>query len=424
MNIDKQIYERERIKLLYKKNHITLGLAFFASVIFFIMFKSRLDLVGLIIIFVPYNFFTFLRSIACKKFWDRDDENKIKDYFKWEKLFVMLTLASGLSFALMTFWCFAKGDYLGQLFCIAMTLGYSAGANNAYGASLPTIMSYSVPTLMTLIFCLIINGGEKVHTILSVMTLLFLLNNIRSAKSITDLIRSEVEYRFKSIHSSKLGALAEMAAGMAHEINNPLTVINGQISAFAKVIGAEDEENRKRLDKILVNIKKITTIINGLKNYSKDISEESFENISVDELLRRAISACKPRINSSNIKIEIEDFPKDIKINGRSFELNQAIVNLVNNAIDAAENTVEKWIKVYHKLKGRQIIVYIEDSGNGIPAHIYENMTSPFFTTKEVGKGTGLGLSTAIGIIESHGGELRYLPDKKNTVFTFSLPIV
>lgn len=205
----------------------------------------------------------------------------------------------------------------------------------------------------------------------------------------------------KSLRKGK-GSISESHVGI--DSNGEMWIYNMLIPQYEFGNINNHQENRTR--KLLLHTKEIVKLSHAMKAGSMTI---------VPTIIY---------FKNSLVKIEIEDFPKDIKINGRSFELNQAIVNLVNNAIDAAENTVEKWIKVYHKLKGRQIIVYIEDSGNGIPAHIYENMTSPFFTTKEVGKGTGLGLSTAIGIIESHGGELRYLPDKKNTVFTFSLPIV
>lgn len=427
-SIQLKSFDRERVRLLMKNNNSTLALAFFASLIFHFMFYEHVTPFKLFLIYVPYNFFTLLRFILTKRFHKLDEQKVVLNYKKWEQQFMLLTLCSGLSFAVLNYYFFLEDNATAQLFCIAMSLGYSSGALNTYSSSMKTVVSFTAPTLLGIGFSLVAGGGERVHLILTLMVTLFFLNSLRATKKVYELISNELEFRLKSIQNSKLAALAEMSAGMSHEINNPLMIIQGQAlriqSNLKKDILLKNEELVKSADKMLFHIDRIAGIVSDLRKYSKNLSHQENMVISLDELIEKSISIVRPRAISLGVNIIKALEPKKIHIEGRPFDLSQALVNILNNAIDAADKEPEKWVKIESQEKHNTLSLHIIDSGPGIPENIADQMATPFFTTKDVGKGTGLGLSTSIGIIEAHKGQLKYLAEKSHTTFEISLPTV
>ncbi len=231
--------------------------------------------------------------------------------------------------------------------------------------------------------------------------------------------------RMAMVNSSRLASLGEMSAGIAHEINNPLAVIDGTTRLIARQIAANVEIDMKKLDTHLAKISKmvvrITKIVNGLRAFSRDGSQELVTQFPIDKFFNDISDLC--HANLVHKKVDMRFFVEDpsVVISGREVQLSQVLINMINNSADAVEHLDEKWINVDCVVEEEHVLITITDSGKGIPNEIQTKMLQPFFTTKELGKGTGLGLSISLGIIESHGDSLTYCQNNQNTRFEIRL---
>lgn len=226
----------------------------------------------------------------------------------------------------------------------------------------------------------------------------------------------------KNVTASRLAAVGEVASGIAHEINNPLTVINGQVLKIKRQIKDQDRKDIEApLDKITLMSERIVKIINGLKLISRDGGSDPMSEFSLFSMIDEIKLLTEMKIKVHAIDLEIS-MPSSLEnVCGREVQISQVLVNLINNAVDAISLNQEKWIKVEVIDLESFIQVRVTDSGNGIPKELQEKIMNPFFTTKEVGKGTGLGLSISKGIIKDHGGEFFYNDAHPNTQFVFTL---
>ena len=118
----------------------------------------------------------------------------------------------------------------------------------------------------------------------------------------------------------------------------------------------------------------------------------------------------------------IETIPDEVKVKCRPVQISQVIINLIGNACDAIESLPDKWIKIGIRNASGPIVLFVMDSGRGIPESIAKKIFQPFFTTKDVGKGTGLGLSISKGIMDAHGGSISVDFECENTCFLLSFP--
>lgn len=242
-----------------------------------------------------------------------------------------------------------------------------------------------------------------------------------------------MEKEFKDVQallvsSSKLAAIGEMAGGVAHEVNNPLTIISGKLKVIQKRKKSNkltDENLYKLIDDALSNVERISKIVKGLRNLSRHDSIDVDENIVLRDIFLDVLSVCQEKFKCHNVKVDLnltrEEF--DIIINGDRIQLSQVIINLFNNSFDAIMDLEDKWIKVDVKYDKYLCEIKFIDSGTGISKEDQENIFNPFYTTKEIGKGTGLGLSISKKIILNHRGDI-VLDDKSpNTCFLVSLPM-
>lgn len=226
--------------------------------------------------------------------------------------------------------------------------------------------------------------------------------------------------------SSKLSSLGEMAGGVAHEINNPLAVISqlsAQVIELVDEVPIDQSTIKMMLNKIDSTTQRIAQIVKGLRTFSRDAKNDSYENVTIAQLLEDTFSFCKERMRTHGIKLIVDDFPKEVSIEARVTELSQVVLNLLNNSCDALEKVEEKWIRVSVSKTQHTVSLSIIDSGTGIDESVRSKIFNPFFTTKELGKGTGLGLSISIGIIQSHGGTLTLDQNQRNTAFIITLPV-
>lgn len=229
--------------------------------------------------------------------------------------------------------------------------------------------------------------------------------------------------RAKMVQSSKLATLGEMAGGIAHEINNPLTIINGKAKQIKRLIDSRDvdfERVRTELIKIESTTERIAKIIRGLRSFSRNADADPMEKTKLKQILDDTLELCRERFKNHSIDLEI-NCSEEILLECRPSQISQILINLLSNSSDAIENLPEKWVSLHVQDHGESILISVTDSGTGIPSSIVERMMNPFFTTKEVGKGTGLGLSISKGIAQDHHGRLKYDPSSRNTRFILEL---
>ena len=249
-------------------------------------------------------------------------------------------------------------------------------------------------------------------------------------RDISDLVKAELsleEHRVKLLSTSKLSALGEMAAGIAHEINNPLAIIRGKAQVLRRGVskGALVPEDIAQIaDQLEATVVRIAKIINGLRSFARDGEGDPFEEVPIKKIVEETLEFCRARFQNNGVDLIIGEISDEWVVYCRPVQISQVLLNLLNNAFDAVLHIPEKWVKVELARAENDICLSVTDSGTGIPDDIREKIMQPFFTTKEVGKGTGLGLSLARGIIEGHKGRFSLDMASKNTKFLVHLPLV
>ena len=225
--------------------------------------------------------------------------------------------------------------------------------------------------------------------------------------------------KLKLVHSAKLATLGQMAAGVAHEINNPLAIIS-----FSNILLKKSErENIKSevTNNIDDSVKRISKIVTGLKKFCRDTSEFNRVKVQLEKIIEDSLNLVQYRAKIESIDISISHI-ENHNFYCDELEISQIIVNLLNNAIEANLGNPDAWIKIYSKKNNPNIDLIIQDSGKGIDSKVLENLFDPFFTTKDVNMGTGLGLSISRSIAEAHNGSLKYNLEDGHTAFILGLP--
>lgn len=287
----------------------------------------------------------------------------------------------------------------------ALVIGYCLYRRDFENAGIP--QSFFVTLNSTLVIFMVIEGYSK-HKYVSGMRRQFIL-------------RQQAERN--ATVSARLVALGEMAGGIAHEINNPLTIISTNAFLLSKGLEkAGDSRSAHLAAVILETTDRIAGIIKALRNVARDASNDPFEKQSLNALLRDVLSLCEKRYIYRGVSVTVEYFEPDVELEVRGAEISQVIVNLLNNAFEAVENGPDKWIRVRGLQNPTEVEIHIEDGGRKIPEEIAHKLMQPFFTTKPVGSGTGLGLSVSKGLIEAHGGQLFLDRSAQNTRFVVRLP--
>lgn len=225
----------------------------------------------------------------------------------------------------------------------------------------------------------------------------------------------------------RLASLGQTAAEIIHEINNPLSIIQGRLSLLSiksKNGILTPEILQESIDKLVSTSNRISHIIKGVKSFSRNVEHDPLEVMSVSDVIEHSLSFCSDRIQAMGAKIIQPTIPPHLKINCRLVQISQVLINLINNALDANEGSADPWIKIVVTESMWQIRIKVVDSGNGIAPEVLEKMFQPFYTTKDKNKGTGLGLSISRHIIEAHSGEIQYVNEGGNTAFLIELPKV
>jgi signal transduction histidine kinase len=238
-------------------------------------------------------------------------------------------------------------------------------------------------------------------------------------------MRMQAEYGAMIANSARLASLGQMASGMAHEINNPLAIIQmhaHQLKRFLKDKDLNPETALKGATIIEETVFRINKIITGLRSFGRDAGNDPLLKVSLAEVVNSTLQFTSAQFSSRGIEIRKNFFP-EVQAVCRPVQISQVIFNLLNNSFDAIRDSqTEKWIKIEIYNEGNCAKLVVSDNGSGIDSLIRDKIFYPFFTTKEIGGGAGLGLSSSLGIVEANHGELSLSQDTEHTTFILSLP--
>ena len=251
-----------------------------------------------------------------------------------------------------------------------------------------------------------------------------ILKNITEFKRNQEIIKDQEQ---SIIRSGQLAALGEVAAGISHEINNPLAVIMGNLGILKSELSNSTDFVKARIDTIDRMSQRISGIVKGMKNLSRQSHTDDWQEVQLIGLIQDIQNLTSMNIKNKGIdlKIDMASF-EGLQFKGSSVQMGQVLINLVINAAHALEEYQgedDKWIQIKSYYQRDELKIIVSNSGPKIPKNIQEKIFNPFFTTKDPGKGTGLGLSLSKSIVELHRGQLTLDDSKPNTTFIISIPL-
>jgi len=262
-----------------------------------------------------------------------------------------------------------------------------------------------------------------------VFAALFLSKRMVHRISMTDQEKEMMDKQI--IETGKLASIGELAAGIAHEINNPVAIMVEEAGWIKDLLEEEEFRQSENLDEFERALSQIKTqgrrckeITYKLLSFARK-TDSRVQETHINDLIRELVALSEQRAKYAKISIHT-DFQNDLPATYLAqSELQQVLLNLINNAIDAMENRGgELTISTHFEIEENVILIEISDNGPGIPEANLSRIFEPFFTTKPVGKGTGLGLSICYGIIQKMGGQInvKSIIDS-GTTFYIRLPV-
>jgi C4-dicarboxylate-specific signal transduction histidine kinase len=205
-------------------------------------------------------------------------------------------------------------------------------------------------------------------------------------------------------HSERLSQLGKMAAGIAHEVGNPLAGISSIVQSLLKGL-PEDDPTRERLNLVKQQVTRITGILRQLVEYSRPARRDR-RPLDLNDLIRDAarLLSYDSRARGVDLTLELDDQLPALML--ESHPIQQLLLNLLHNALDATEGRSYRAVRVTSRLAGNRAVIHVDDTGPGVPEELRAQVFDPFFTTKDPGAGTGLGLWICRGIADALGGRL------------------
>ncbi len=246
------------------------------------------------------------------------------------------------------------------------------------------------------------------------------IENARLYRSELAATRQLREAQEQLVHSERLAALGEMSAKIAHEINNPLGIIQNYVLLVRRTTDGNVEASNY-IDVVGHEISRIARIVQELLDFTRP-SQSAFAKVDLKELADEVLGLMGPQFAKQKVEI-IREFPADgLLIKGLDENIRQVLMNILINALDVLPGGGQ--IKVAILREDGQALLRVCDSGPGIKPEIVPHIFEPFFTTKDPGKGTGLGLSVCYGIIKRHGGEITYRNVEGGGCFQIAIPVL
>ena len=223
-----------------------------------------------------------------------------------------------------------------------------------------------------------------------------MMNELEASREREELQRAQLA------HTEKMAAVGTLAAGVAHEVNNPLSGVLASIENMRD--NPDDEKMRNRyLQLIADGLKRIERTVANLLNFARP-REIKLEPTSVNHNLQHVVELVGYQLRAAGVEVEMDLDPGPAVVEADHFQMEQLFLNLVLNALDAMKGGGMLYLRT--RVRGGRMIAEVRDTGHGISAEIRDRIFDPFFTTREVGEGTGLGLAVTGSIVAAHGGTI------------------
>ena len=284
------------------------------------------------------------------------------------------------------------------------------------GAGTPTA-SYRVPILSRHA-----GGRRRLLVNLAAAPLLTQGDETSGMIVIVEDITERVQLEEQLQMSEKMASVGLLAAGVAHEVNTPLT----GISSYTQMLLDDADPNDPRtgvLRKIERQTFRAAKIVGGLLNLARPGRSDGSARVDVNGVVNEVLAQIEPQLAAASVKVRREPADVPVLVQGVEFKLQQVFLNLFLNARDAMPNG--GWLTVRTRVGEGEAVVEVADTGSGIAPNILPRIYDPFFTTKEMGKGTGLGLSVTYGVVREHHGVINCESDPdRGTRFTLTFPRV
>jgi PAS domain S-box-containing protein len=254
---------------------------------------------------------------------------------------------------------------------------------------------------------------------------------IATSTDMTEVVEKETQL----IQAGKMTTLGVMAAGMAHEINQPLNVIQVCADFFLKMLNRggkiEDDDMRSMANDIVANVDRATGVIKHVRDFARQ-SEPVRTRVNINDPIQDVFKVLGHQLKVHEIDVTLDLNPGIPEIMAEHNRLEQVFINLVSNAIDAMDEKScqpdytddGKKLIIRSVLENSQVTVYVTDTGTGMSEEVQAKLFEPFFTTKKVGKGTGLGVSISYGIVTDYDGNIEIESEVgKGTTFKITFPV-
>jgi PAS domain S-box-containing protein len=264
-------------------------------------------------------------------------------------------------------------------------------------------------------------AGRSLILNVAVAPLRSVSNQQTGAIIVLENVSSRVKLEETLQQSEKLSSIGLLAAGVAHEVNTPLTGVSSYTQMLMGMI-PETDPKHALLQKMQRQTDRASNIVGNLLNFSRTGNATEFTEIDVNKLLNDTLQLLEPQMRKSNIVISKNYSEHSPQILGNSGKLQQVFTNLILNARDAIIGGGSISLTTVTTEKG-EVIINVTDTGEGIPAENLKKVFDPFFTTKGVGNGTGLGLAVSYGIVQEHGGSIEaFSANGDGTTFRLIFP--
>jgi signal transduction histidine kinase len=369
-------------------------------------------------------------------------------YQYWLKRFIIPTGFVGFSWGMISFFLINKIpdslDYIVVCFMLGMTIGAAIGNLAHKGVS----YFYTISLIGPYFIKVLIEPDEfKVafifaFVLFTILTLKMIgvfakfnrdnLNLLEQRENL--LIKAQKQYelekelheeKIKNVKNAKLISLGEITGGIAHEINNPLTIIVGKLFQLKKKIQNDGpkEDLIKEVDLLNTVALRIGNIVKVMRQLSRKDEDTQLDILNIVEMIQKSLSNVEEKLLENPISID-HSAVQNVKVLGIEEHIIQAMSNLISNAIDELKDTTDAWIRISTITENDKIFIQFTDSGFGISEEIQEKLFEPFFTTKDVGEGSGLGLSISKSLMKQITGDLYYQEKAGHTNFVIELTLV
>ncbi|WP_313087769.1 ATP-binding protein [Pseudomonas sp.] len=269
------------------------------------------------------------------------------------------------------------------------------------------------------------------------MTLAFLLLYLaqrRKTRRVEQHSRSELERLVEArtrelrtaqdelVHAARMAALGQMSAALAHEINQPLTALRMQLASQRLLLdNGRTDAVREGIGQVEDLLERMAALTSHLKTFARKSPAGLRQRLSLADVLDQALQLLGPRLRSDGVEV-LRQVPADAWVSGDAIRLEQVLINLLTNALDAMQGRPLRQLRIECRRTRQGWTLRVADSGGGIASEHLDQVFEPFFTTKPVGQGLGLGLAVSYGIVRDLGGTLEVSNDALGAVFELPLP--